>query len=81
MNFFTPNIPYTILERGFYKFHTWYFLALFSILATVQPSNQVHLHQATLEIYYPHIGLGDSSRFDTRRPLLSAEIFCENVKK
>jgi len=47
----------------------------------VQPRNQGYLHQDTLGPSHPHIGLGDSSRLDTRKHLLSAEMIFENVEK
>jgi len=65
---------------AFFHF-SWYFLPIFSILATVQPRNQVYPHEDTLGPPHPHIGLGDYSRLDTWIPLPLAEIIFENVEK
>ena len=61
------------------------FLGIFgpfpSILATLQPKNQVYPHQDTLGPSHTHIGLGDCSRSDTRIPPHSTKIIFENGEK
>jgi len=65
--------------------HFFSFSGLFcpfsSILATLQPRNQVYPHQDTLGTSHTQIGLGDYSWSDTRIPLHSAKIIFENGEK